>query len=101
MVPDWRPGREERGIKVKKDLFHRQWPRDEGYIQLLFDDSPEAHGHGRILGGSIVGMHAGDNFGEIALAIETGAVNVDNGKTIRSPPVLSERIRMTAEVAHG
>ena len=42
------------GIKVKKGLF--PWTasgraiangRDEGFTKLLFDDSPEAHGHGR------------------------------------------------------
>ena len=33
--------------------------RDEGVTKLLFDDSPEAHGHGKILGGGVVGAHAG------------------------------------------
>ncbi|MBZ4211529.1 MAG: FAD-dependent oxidoreductase, partial [Rhodoferax sp.] len=50
------------GIKVKKGLF--PWVasgraiangRDEGFTKLLFDDSEEAHGHGKILGGGIVG----------------------------------------------
>ena len=68
------------GIKVKKGLF--PWSasgraiangRDEGVTKLLFDDSPEAHGHGKILGGGMVGTHAGDMIGEIALAIEMGA----------------------------
>ncbi|MGP1683028.1 MAG: dihydrolipoyl dehydrogenase, partial [Giesbergeria sp.] len=72
------------GIKVKKGLF--PWAasgraiangRDEGVTKLLFDDSPEAHGHGKILGGGIVGTHAGDMIGEIALAIEMGADAVD------------------------
>ena len=48
-----------KGIKVKKGLF--PWSasgraiangRDEGFTKLLFDDAPEAHGHGRILGGA-------------------------------------------------
>ena len=43
--------------------------RDEGLTKLLFDDSPEAHSYGKVLGGSIVGTHAGDMIGEIALAI--------------------------------
>ena len=64
------------GIKVKKGLF--PWAasgraiangRDEGFTKLLFDDSPEAgsgdghagRGHGKILGGGIVGTHAGDS----------------------------------------
>ena len=75
--------------------------RDEGFTKLLFDDSPEAHGHGKILGGGIVGTHAGDMIGEIALAIEMGADAVDIGKTIHPHPTLGESIGMAAEVAHG
>ncbi len=97
-----------KGIKVKKGLF--PWTasgraiangRDEGFTKLLFDDSPEAHGHGRILGGGIVGTHAGDMIGEVALAIEMGADEVDIGKTIHPHPTLGESIGMAAEVAHG
>jgi len=96
------------GIKVKKGLF--PWAasgraiangRDEGFTKLLFDYSPEAHGHGKILGGGIVGTHAGDMIGEIALAIEMGADAVDIGKTIHPHPTLGESIGMAAEVAHG
>jgi dihydrolipoamide dehydrogenase len=97
-----------KGIPVKKGLF--PWTasgraiangRDEGFTKLLFDDSPEAHGHGRILGGGIVGTHAGDMIGEVALAIEMGADAVDIGKTIHPHPTLGESIGMAAEVAHG
>jgi dihydrolipoamide dehydrogenase len=97
-----------KGIKVKKGLF--PWTasgraiangRDEGFTKLLFDDSPQAHGHGRILGGGIVGTHAGDMIGEVALAIEMGADTVDIGKTIHPHPTLGESIGMAAEVAHG
>ena len=96
------------GIPVKKGLF--PWSasgraiangRDEGFTKLLFDDRPEAHGHGKILGGGIVGTHAGDMIGEIALAIEMGADAVDIGKTIHPHPTLGESIGMAAEVAHG
>ena len=41
--------------------------------KLLFDDSPEAHGHGKILGGGMVATHAGDIIVEIALAPTTRA----------------------------
>ena len=91
------------GIKVKKGLF--PWAasgraiangRDEGFTKLLFD----AQTH-RILGGGIVGTHAGDMIGEIALAIEMGADAVDIGKTIHPHPTLGESIGMAAEVAHG
>jgi len=97
-----------RGIAVKKGLF--PWTasgraiangRDEGFTKLLFDDGPEAHGHGRILGGGIVGTHAGDMIGEIALAIEMGADAVDIGKTIHPHPTLGESIGLAAEAAHG
>ena len=96
------------GIKVRKGLF--PWTasgraiangRDEGVTKLLFDDSPEAHGHGKILGGGMVGTHAGDMIGEVALAIEMGADAVDIGKTIHPHPTLGESIGMAAEVAHG
>ena len=104
------------GIKVKKGLF--PWAasgraiangRDEGFTKLLFDDSPEAgsgdghagRGHGKILGGGMVGTHAGDMIGEIALAIEMGADAVDIGKTIHPHPTLGESIGMAAEIAHG
>ena len=92
-----------RGIKVKKGLF--PWTasgraiantRDEGFTKLLFD--AESH---RILGGGIVGTHAGDMIGEVALAIEMGADEVDIGKTIHPHPTLGESIGMAAEVAHG
>ena len=83
------------------------WPtptangRDEGVTKLLFEDSPEAHGHGKILGGGLVGTHAGDMIAEIALAIEMGADAIDIGKTIHPHPTLGESIGMAAEVAHG
>ena len=96
------------GIKVKRGLF--PWTasgraiangRDEGFTKLLFDDSPEAHGHSKILGGGMVGTHAGDIIGEVALAIEMGADAVDISKTIYPHPTLGESIGMAAEVAHG
>ena len=69
---------------------------DEGFTKLLFD--AETH---RILGGGIVGTHAGDLISEVALAIEMGADAVDIGKTIHPHPTLGESIGMAAEVAHG
>ena len=92
-----------KGVKIKKGLF--PWSasgraiangRDEGFTKLLFD--AESH---RILGGGIVGTHAGDMIGEVALAIEMGADAVDIGKTIHPHPTLGESIGMAAEVAHG
>jgi dihydrolipoamide dehydrogenase len=92
-----------RGVKIKKGLF--PWTasgraiangRDEGFTKLLFD----ADSH-RIVGGGIVGTHAGDMIGEVALAIEMGADEIDIGKTIHPHPTLGESIGMAAEVAHG
>jgi dihydrolipoamide dehydrogenase len=70
--------------------------RDEGFTKLLFD----AQTH-RIVGGGIVGTHAGDLIGEIALAIEMGADEVDIGKTIHPHPTLGESVGLAAEAAHG
>jgi len=92
-----------KGIALKKGLF--PWTasgraiangRDEGFTKLLFDAATH-----RIVGGGIVGTHAGDMIGEIALAIEMGADEIDIGKTIHPHPTLGESIGMAAEVAHG
>ncbi|WOB06423.1 dihydrolipoyl dehydrogenase [Piscinibacter gummiphilus] len=92
-----------RGIKVKKGLF--PWTasgraiantRDEGFTKLLFDEET-----GRIVGGAIVGTHAGDMIGEVALAIEMGADAIDIGKTIHPHPTLGESLGMAAEAAEG
>ena len=81
------------GAKGQKGLF--PWTasgraiangRDEGVTKLLFDNSPEAHGHGKILGGGMVGTDAGDMIGEIALAIEMGADAVDIGQNHSPAP---------------
>jgi dihydrolipoamide dehydrogenase len=91
------------GVKIEKGLF--PWTasgraiangRDEGFTKLLFD--AESH---RIVGGGIVGTHAGDMIGEIALAIEMGADAFDIGKTIHPHPTLGESIGLAAEAAHG
>ncbi|MBX3589868.1 MAG: dihydrolipoyl dehydrogenase [Burkholderiaceae bacterium] len=70
--------------------------RDEGFTKLLFDEASH-----RIVGGAIVGTHAGDMIGEIALAIEMGADATDLGRTIHPHPTLGESIGMTAEVYEG
>lgn len=93
----------KQGIAYEKGLF--PWAasgraiangRDEGFTKLLFDADT-----GRILGGGIVGTHAGDLISEVALAIEMGADAVDIGKTIHPHPTLGESIGMAAEVAKG
>ncbi len=70
--------------------------RDEGFTKLIFDD--ETH---RIIGGGIVGTHAGDLIGEVCLAIEMGADAIDIAKTIHPHPTLGESVGMAAEVWEG
>ena len=91
------------GIAVGKAVF--PWSasaraiangRDEGATKLLFDE--QTH---RIVGGAIVGTHAGDMIGEIVLAIEMGADATDIGHTIHPHPTLGESIGMAAEVYEG
>lgn len=91
------------GVKYGKAVF--PWAasgraiangRDEGFTKLLFDE--ETH---RIVGGAIVGTHAGDLIGELCLAVEMGADAVDIGKTIHPHPTLAESIGMAAEIYEG
>ncbi|MEI2741704.1 MAG: dihydrolipoyl dehydrogenase [Candidatus Competibacter sp.] len=91
------------GIKYGKSVF--PWAasgraiangRDEGFTKLLFDEATH-----RVIGGGIVGTHAGDLIGEVCLAVEMGCDPVDIGKTIHPHPTLCESIGMAAEVFEG
>jgi dihydrolipoyl dehydrogenase len=91
------------GLKVGKAVF--PWAasgraiangRDEGFTKLLFDTTTH-----RVIGGGIVGTHAGDLISEICLAIEMGCEPADIGKTIHPHPTLGESIGMAAEVFEG
>ena len=70
--------------------------RSEGFTTLVFDEETE-----RVIGGGIVGVHAGDLIAEVALAIEMGAEAGDIGHTIHPHPTLSETVAMAAEVFDG
>ena len=70
--------------------------RTEGFTKLIFDE--DSH---RIIGGGIVGVHAGDLIAEIGLAIEMGCEVADIGHTIHPHPTLSESVGMAAEVFDG
>jgi dihydrolipoamide dehydrogenase len=92
-----------KGVKVEKGLF--PWAasgraiangRDEGHTKLLFDAATH-----RIVGGGIVGTHAGDLIGEITLAIEMGADAADIGRTIHPHPTLCESVGLAAEAFEG
>jgi dihydrolipoamide dehydrogenase len=54
-----------------------------------------------VVGGGIVGTHAGDLISEIALAIEMGADATDIGRTIHPHPTLSESVGFAAELFEG
>ena len=91
------------GLKVGKAVF--PWAasgraiangRDEGFTKLLFDTATH-----RVVGGGIVGTHAGDLISEVCLAIEMGCEPADIGKTIHPHPTLGESIGMAAEVFEG
>ena len=91
------------GLKVGKAVF--PWAasgraiangRDEGFTKLVFDEVTH-----RVIGGGIVGTHAGDLISEICLAIEMGCEPTDIGKTIHPHPTLGESIGMAAEVFEG
>jgi len=91
------------GVKFGKAVF--PWAasgraianaRDEGFTKLLFDETTH-----RIIGGGIVGTHAGDLISEISLAIEMGCDPADIGKTIHPHPTLSESVGMAAELFEG
>ncbi len=92
-----------KGVKLEKAVF--PWAasgraiangRDEGFTKLLVDAATH-----RVVGGGIVGTHAGDMIGELALAIEMGCDPTDIGKTIHPHPTLGETIGMVAEVFEG
>jgi len=70
--------------------------RTEGFTKLIFDQTSH-----RIIGGGIVGVHAGELIAEIALAIEMGCEAADIGHTIHPHPTLSESVAMGAEVYEG
>jgi len=70
--------------------------RTEGFTKVIFDE--DSH---RVIGGGIVGVHAGDLIAELALAIEMGCEAGDIGHTIHPHPTLSESVAMAAEVYEG
>jgi dihydrolipoamide dehydrogenase len=93
----------EKGLKIGVGKF--PWAasgraigndRTEGFTKLLFDETTH-----RVVGGGIVGTHAGDLISEIALAIEMGAEAADIGLTIHPHPTLGESVGMAAEVYEG
>ena len=93
----------EKGLKIGVGKF--PWAasgraigvgRTEGFTKLVFDEVTH-----RVIGGGIVGVHAGELISEVALAIEMGAEVADIGHTIHPHPTLGESVGMAAEVFDG
>ena len=93
----------EKGLKIGVGKF--PWAasgraiglgRTEGFTKLVFDEATH-----RVIGGGIVGVHAGELISEVALAIEMGAEVADIGHTIHPHPTLGESVGMAAEVSDG
>lgn len=93
----------EQGIQYEKGVF--PWmasgranaiARSEGVTKLIFDKASH-----KVLGGAIVGVHAGDLISEVALAIEMGCEAEDLSLTIHPHPTLSETIMQACEVYEG
>ena len=70
--------------------------RTEGLTKLLMEKES-----GRIIGGAIVGINAGEMLGEICLAIEMGADAEDVALTVHAHPTLNESIGLAAEILEG
>ncbi|MGE0798974.1 MAG: dihydrolipoyl dehydrogenase [Lautropia sp.] len=92
-----------KGVKLGRAVF--PWAasgravangREEGFTKLLFDETTR-----RLVGGGIVGTHAGDMIGELAVAIENGLDATDIGHTIHPHPTLGETMGLAAEVYEG
>ncbi len=70
--------------------------RGTGLTKLLFDTATN-----RVIGGGVVGVHAGDVIAEIGLAIEMGCDAEDIALTVHAHPTLAETVAMAAEAQAG
>ncbi|RUO42909.1 dihydrolipoyl dehydrogenase [Aliidiomarina taiwanensis] len=68
----------------------------DGFTKLIFDKDTD-----RVIGGALVGSHAGELLGEISLAIEMGSDAEDIALTVHAHPTLYETIGQAAEVYAG
>jgi dihydrolipoamide dehydrogenase len=93
----------EQGLNIETAVF--PWAasgraiasaRTEGQTKLIFDKDS-----GRVIGGAMVGINAGEMLGEIGLAVEMGADGEDLALTIHAHPTLNESIGLAAEIFEG
>ncbi len=68
----------------------------EGFVQIVSDP-----GNDTVLGASIVGEHATDLIGELAITMKTGAKVKDIIETVHAHPTLPELVLEAAEDLHG
>lgn len=94
---------QQRGINYKTAVY--PWSasgralsadRSEGKTKLIYDPVSD-----RLLGGGIVGVHAGELLGELTLALEFQASVEDVALTIHAHPTLHETVGLAAELASG
>jgi len=68
----------------------------DGFVKILADADTD-----EILGGHIVGPHAGEMIAELAVAIEFRAASEDIARTSHAHPTLSEAVRQAAMGVEG
>ncbi len=68
----------------------------DGFVQIVADAVTD-----RVLGATIVGAHATDLIGELAVAIRQGAKTTDIADTVHAHPTLPELVMEAAEDVHG
>lgn len=93
----------EQGLNIETSVF--PWAasgraiasaRTEGQTKIIFDKES-----GRVIGGAMIGINAGEMLGEIGLAVEMGADGEDLALTIHAHPTLNESIGLAAEIFEG
>lgn len=94
---------EEKGIPVSVGRFPYAasgkalgMGETEGFVQIVADPGTD-----KVLGCSIVGAHATDLIGEIAIAMKAGATVKDIANTVHAHPTLPEMVMEAAEDVHG
>jgi len=94
---------EEKGIPVSVGRFPYAasgkalgMGETEGFVQLVADPGTD-----KVLGCSIVGAHATDLIGEVAVAMKAGATVKDIADTVHAHPTLPEMVMEAAEDVHG
>ncbi|VAW38125.1 Dihydrolipoamide dehydrogenase [hydrothermal vent metagenome] len=93
----------EQGLEVKVGRFPYAasgkalaMGEGDGFVQIVADSATD-----KILGASIVGAHATDLLGEVALAVKAGHTAQDIIDTVHAHPTLPEVVLEAAEDVHA